>query len=229
MSSRKRGDATKMIIERLEKGPAYPKQISDDLGLPESTVKHNLLKVLPSLGLVKQQPDGKYAVKWFDSKEHEVRNKYECLQRRLLRPPLPDEMASFIKEEPLQARNLLFKYIPEYLEPCEMNQAASRIDLLEMIIAGLDIPDKESLLNEGIITIETRGLDSDALEAYLNDPASFPSLDRAKAYLAEFPDMKPDIQCQKKGDQLIFTFIWSDYAKCILKDVSIDLGYFYIG
>ena len=53
----KRYEASRMIIERLEKGPATPKQLSDELRISSSTVMRNLRVFLPSLGLIVKLPN----------------------------------------------------------------------------------------------------------------------------------------------------------------------------
>jgi hypothetical protein len=97
---RKRGEATKRILERLKREPAYPKVISDELGIPISTVNHNLRNVLRELGLIKQLKNGKYAVQEFSPQIEEVKDTYDRMRRKLLRSPKPEEMA-YLLEIPL--------------------------------------------------------------------------------------------------------------------------------
>ena len=86
---KKRYQASRAIIERLEKGAATPKQLSDELLIPPNTVMHNLRRFLPALGLIKQLPDGKYCMRWSEPEEFRVKSTYDTLRKKLLRPPTP--------------------------------------------------------------------------------------------------------------------------------------------
>jgi len=114
---KQRLEATRQIFERLEKGPAYPRQLAEELGIGESTIKYNLGKTLPKLGLIKQLGDGRYVSKYYCEEEGTVKAAYELLRRKLFRSPKPEEVAHMIREKPEEARDLLFKYVQDYSEP----------------------------------------------------------------------------------------------------------------
>lgn len=66
----KKGEAIKKIMDRLERGPATPKELEDDLGIGHSTINHVLHHSIASkIGLFKQLDNGKYAVKWYSSED----------------------------------------------------------------------------------------------------------------------------------------------------------------
>jgi hypothetical protein len=115
--SSKRGEAPWKIMARLEKGPAYPWELEKDLCIPYKTILYNLTKSnLKNFNIVKKLDDGRYALKSYSDEENRIRNSYEVLSRKLLRSPTPDEFAGQIKNLPDAARNLLFKYLPDYCE-----------------------------------------------------------------------------------------------------------------
>ena len=83
----KRGAAGKKILDRLKSGPAYPKELSEELGIPLSTVNHNLRIILPNLGLIKQLKNGKYADQNFSPQIEKVKDAHKLLRRKLFRSP----------------------------------------------------------------------------------------------------------------------------------------------
>lgn len=139
MANRKRGEATKAILQRLKKGPAFPKQLSEELKLPESTVKHNLRKILLDQGSIKQLNDGKYALDSWNPEDLKIKNSYEHLRKLLFRQPTPEEISALIQDTPSNSRDMLFKYIPGYYEPSEYEKEISSRRILSTICLGLEI------------------------------------------------------------------------------------------
>jgi hypothetical protein len=67
---KKRGEATKKILERLKKGPAFPKQISNELDLPISTVNYKVLRFF----------------RWITSSYHETGSNAEIRKSAVVKP-----------------------------------------------------------------------------------------------------------------------------------------------
>jgi len=106
------------ILLSLDKKPAFPKQIEEDLRLGHSTVMAALRdSLLAKHGIIIQLSDGRYALKWYDSDEDVVRIQYEQIHEKLLRNPLPEEFAGIIRKTPSEARDMLYKNIAGYREP----------------------------------------------------------------------------------------------------------------
>lgn len=211
----KRHVAARMIIERLEKGPATPKQLSDELKIPYKTVLHNVSKFLPALGIINQLPNNRYMMRWAPPEEYEIKSIYHLLQKKLARSPTPEETSGHIKRSPNESRDLLFKYIPSYLEPGQDEISSSTHALFKTIVAGkLDLPTKKCLFEMGIEKVTFIGLDQHTLFEILKDDQL-----RAKAegYLKDFPDMAPGIQIEKTGRQLIYRINHSEEARKMLK------------
>jgi len=158
MAKYRKLEATRLIHERLLKGPAHPRQLSKELGMGESTIKYNLRETLPRLGLIKQLHDGRYVSIFFCEEESNVRAAHESLKRKLFRSPNPEEIAPLIKEKPGDARDLLFKYIEGYSEPTEEQIRLSSMTQLEMICYGIDLPKNDLLLKKGIKYVQAWGI-----------------------------------------------------------------------
>ena len=205
-----RGEATKKIKDRLERGPAHPKELSDELKIPLSTVKHNLYKgKLVQLELIKQLPDGKYAMKSYDLEEDMIKNAYNLLKKRLLRSPKPEEIAYLIKRSPVDARNLLFKYICGYSEPTanEIEAAAKRVwscIFLGMDFGSIDVPDYDLDHQE----VSLKSID---IFAYCGIEVDRPvSSEAARSYLRECPEMEPRIVSTVNGNKLVIEAVWDE-------------------
>jgi len=214
-----RYEASRMIIERLEKGPATPKQLSDELNIPYNTVIHNVSKFLPCLGIIMKLPNDKYAIKWLLPEEFQTKNAYHLLQKKLVRPPTPEEISGLIKRDPGESRNLLFKYIPNYREPNQDLITSSARTLFKIIVAGkLDLQSKKYWFKKGIEKLTFSGLDQQTLNEILKDGKLQAE---ATGYLKDFPDMAPDIQIEAIGHQLIYHINHSSEAGKMLKNLSI--------
>ena len=194
---RKRYQASRAIIERLEKGPATPKQLSDELLIPPNTVMHNLRKFLPGLGLITNLPDGKYCMRWSEPEEFRVKSFYYTLGRKLLRPPTPLEISTMINKRSDESRELLFKYIPAYQEPSEDEIKSSARALFKTVILGkLSLPSRQDWFERGIARVIIEGLDNQILDEILE--AKSENREDAKSYLDEFPGMTPNIEFEEK-------------------------------
>ena len=214
----KRYEASRMIIERLEKGPATPKQLSEELRIPYNTVIHNVSVFLPSLGLIVKLPNDKYTMRWILPEEYEIKNAYQKLQKKLVRSPTPDEISGFIRRSPGESRGLLFKYIPSYLEPDHDKISSSAHAVFELIVAGkLDLHSKKYWFEKGIEKVTFVGLDQHTLEILKDGLIQA----EARNYLKDFPDMAPDIQIEETGRQLIYHINHSDEARKILNKLSL--------
>jgi DNA-binding transcriptional ArsR family regulator len=223
---KKRGEATRKILDRLEKGPAFPKQISDELGIPKNTVNYNLSKVLPDLGLVIQLPDGKYVTKWWSSEKYKVERAYEEFHSKLFRCPLAEEIAGSIGETPSNARDLLFKYIPNYSEPSEYEVRTETEKVWwSLMTYALDWPTHEEILNEGIDEILIVGMDESALKFLLLNRNVINGHNRDdcpqenefinKKYFEENPDMTPKLHRSRNDNRLCLQIFWQNFAKNI--------------
>ena len=169
----KKGEAIKIVLDRLEKGPATPSVLEDDLGLNHSAVMNILRDSIPAkIGLIKQLSDGKYAVKWHSSEENDVKSSYNLLKRKLLREPTPEEISGLIKCVPNHARDLLFKYIPGYREPTVNEIALSSRNLYKTIVWGSIEPLRKSELYEkDIFKLIAKGIDKETLNEILRKQA----------------------------------------------------------
>ncbi len=144
--ARARGEATKEILERLKRGPAFPQKISEELDIPISTVNHNLRNILLVSHQIKQLKNGKYAVYEFSPQIEKVKNAYGHLRKKLLRSPKPEEIAYLLKKPPAKARDLLYLHVPGYTEPTAEDVGLSNEKLWKTINMGLDLPDSNTLL-----------------------------------------------------------------------------------
>ena len=214
--ARERGGATKEILDRLKRGPAFPKEISDELDIPIGTVSHNLRKVLPKMGLIKQLGDGKYAEIDFSPENEKVKNAYDRMKRKLFRSPKPEEMAYLLGEPPAKARDLLYLYVPGYSEPTAEEIERSNEKLWKVINTGMGLPDNNSLIEFGIKYIKVYGMVEEEilLANYFRHDEGFGfdrvRFNRCRAYLREFTDMAPKISQERKDDWLFITIDWSD-------------------
>jgi len=221
----KRGEATRRILERLEKGPAFPKQLSDELGIRPSTVKYNLPKLI-NYNQIKQLPDGKYVSKWWSSERDTVESAYEEFHSKLFRSPLAEEIASRIGETPSNARDLLFKYIPNYSVPSEYEiRTETEKVWWSLMTYALDWPTHEEILNEGIDEILIVGMDERALKFLLlnrnvtnehtHDDSPQENEFINKKYFEENPDMTPKLHRSRNDNRLCLQIFWQNFAKNI--------------
>lgn len=219
----RRGEATKKILERLEKGPAFPKQLSDELGICLSTVNHNLHRLL-YLNIVKKVHDGKYAVKWFDSEKYKIENAYQELSSVLVRNPTPEEVAGRISETPSITRELLFKFIPNYFEPTENEiQADSKRAWWALMIAVLDFPKPQELIDEGVEELSVKGMDELTFKVLFRSRDEIVENYRKarpvklklfkEFYLSGNPNIVPSLKKYRIGDTLYLEVIWSKFAE----------------
>lgn len=218
-------EATRLIIERLEKGPAYPRQLAEELGIGESTIKHNLGKTLPKLGLIRQLEDGRYVLKYFCEEEGKVKAAFELLRTKLFRSPKPEEVAPIIKEKPGDARDLLFKYVQDYSEPTEEQIQLSSIKQLEMVCYGIDLPKKDILLSKGLKSVQAWGINGEFLLNYYNKRDKFGNWSEAEAYLRNFPELAPTIykygtnSVGEEIDTLYLEFEWPEAVQSIINSL----------
>jgi DNA-binding transcriptional ArsR family regulator len=218
-----RGDAAQKIFERLKKGPATPKQLQDDLGLIPSTVSHNLKKEssLFKLGLIEQLKDGRYVAKRDSSEETRFIEYYDLLRRKLLRNPSSEELAGLIKKTPPVTRTLLFKYIPGYREPTEEEIVSAARVLCKVIVWGsLNLPTKKDFFEKGISKVVVEGIAQEMLNEIMEQKLTI-SLDDAKKYIIEFPEMKPDITELDGIEKIVYKVNWSNEAKSVLSAINI--------
>ena len=138
--------------------------------------------------VVKKLNDGRYAYIDFFPEREKVREAHDRLKRKLLRSPKPEEMAYVLKESPAKARDLLYLHVLGYSEPTEEDIRLSREKLWRTINMGLDLPNNNELIEDGIEFIEVNGMDSRIL--YLNyhrseDGFSRADYIRSKKYMEE--------------------------------------------
>jgi len=208
---RKRYQASRAIIERLDKGPATPKQLSDELLISPSTVMHNLRKFLPGLGLITNLPDGKYCTRWREPEEFRVKSSYDTMRKKLLRPPTPHEISAMINKRSDESKELLFKYIPAYQEPSEDEiKSSARALFKTIILEKLSLPSRQDWFKKGIASVILEGLDNQILEEILE--AKSENREDARSYLNEFPGMTPNIEFVEKDVQAKYTIELSNEA-----------------
>ena len=221
---RKSRDATKEVFHRLEKGPASPKMLKDELDLNHSSVMYALREsILAQIGLFKQLPGDKYAVKWFDVEEDVVKTAFNGLKKKLFRSPTPEEFAGHINKKPNEARDLLLKNIPGYREPTEDEIAISAKVLWKMLTRGSwissDLPTKKEFFEKGVIKVVVEGIDQETLNEILQNKPSV-SRDDSNKYFAEFPEMKPIIIEVMAGKQTVYKVHWNDEVKRVLRAID---------
>lgn len=213
-----KGDAIKKIMDRLEKEPATPKELEDDLGIAHSTINHVLHRsIVAKIGLFKQLDNGKYAVKWYSSEEHDVRNGYNLLKRKLLRPPKPEELASYIKRRPAEARDLLFKYVKGYHEPRdeEIIQAANNLWKMVICSAWLEngLPtSKKYWFDRSIKRVVIEGIDNETIHGLLKNRFSNNQTE-IRDYFKHFPEMKPAITIAENESECNYGVVLNDDLK----------------
>jgi len=212
--AKKRGEASKEILERLTKGPAYPKQISDDLSVDIGTVKYNLRKILLPSNQIKQLDNGKYALPEFIPQREKVKKAHDRMKRKLFRSPKPEEMAYLLGKPPANTRNLLYLHVPDYSEPTTEEIERSNEKLWIVLNTGLDLPDGNALIRDGIKQIKVYGeVEEDILVANYRRHTKGVYFDRvrfnrSRLYLREFTDMAPKISKERKDDWLFITIDW---------------------
>ena len=213
-----KGDAIKKIMDSLEKEPATPKELEDDLGLAHSTINHVLHRsIVAKIGLFKQLENGKYAVKWYSSEEYDVRNGYNLLKRKLLRPPTPEELASYIKRLPGDARDLLFKYVKGYHEPRDEEMVSAASNLWKMVICSAwlekGLPtSKKYWFDRSIKRVVIEGIDNETIHGLLKNKFSN-NLAEFRDYFKHFPEMKPAITIAEKECECNYGVVWTDDLK----------------
>jgi hypothetical protein len=211
MVDRKRGDAPLMILKYLtDNGPAFYEKISTDLDIPKSTVENAIRKILIKRhGLVRKLPNDKFAVEWHTDEEEAAKT----LKKKLLRNPLPEELAAIIRKSPSDARDTLFKFIPGYREPTDDEIECSAKTLWKTIVIGaVSIPTRRELYEMGIVRVIIEGIDQKIVEEIVEDRPSI-SLNEAKSYVDEFPEMKPVVISFRDNDLWIIKLEWRDEAK----------------
>ena len=218
----KRGRYVWMIHDRLEKGPATPKQLSKELKIPYRSVTNNIKKLRDQNSIQKIDND-KYALIGSSKTEpeSEIEESYSKLKRKFMRNLTPDEIASDLKKLPDEAIDLLFKYVTDYREPTEEEIYSASFKVLGMVIRGawdeLDPPkSKKEWFEQGIdkvVVIE--GIVQESFNKLLENKPQF-SLDEARSYLGEFPEMKANITPVENGNHFFYKIEWSDDARNVL-------------
>jgi hypothetical protein len=214
MGDRKRGDAPFLILKYLgENGPASYGKISNDLGIPQSTVENRIREILIDRhGLVRKLPNDKFALKWYTDEEETA----IALKRKLLRNPLPEELAGIIRKSRSEAKDLLIKYIPGYRESTDDEIASSAKILFKTIILGaLELPNKKELFEKGIIGLVVEGIDQETLTEILEKRTSI-DLDNARSYLDEFPDARPEVIFTEEHNWIRYRVKWSEDVRMLL-------------
>ena len=213
------------ILLRLDKKPALPKQIVDDLQLNHSTVMYALRdSLLAKHGIIIQLRDGKYALKWYDSDEDVVRIKYEQIHEKLLRNPLPEEFAGIIRKTPSEARDMLYKNIAGYREPTSEEISSSENRLFKKIAVGSwlknDGPtNKKSFYENGIKLITVKGINKEILEEILAGIDPDPYND-SRRYLKKYPLMESIISKIPRDKELHYKIEWSADARQTLRTIE---------
>ena len=213
------------ILLHIDKKPALPQQICDDLHLGHSTVMHALRKsLLAKHGIIIQLSDGKYALKWYDSDADTVIRKYDQIREKLLRNPLPEEFAGLIRKTPSEARDMLYRYIAGYREPTSEEISSSENRLFKKIALGSwlknDGPTNKKLLYEkGIKLITVEGINNEILEEILAGIDPDPYSD-AQNYLKKYPLMESIISKITRDKELHYTLELSADAKQTLRTIE---------
>ncbi|MGV8127503.1 MAG: winged helix-turn-helix domain-containing protein [Methanothrix sp.] len=204
-----RGEATKKIYERLKIKPAYPKQLSDELGIPYSTVKHNLLKgILKNADIIKQLPDGRYAIASYKPEKETICDAHDLFRKRFLRSPRPEELAYTTQESPENTRLLLYKYVQGYSEPTDKEIEIAATEVWNLIFLGMDysdLPDNSDMDDEDVLY---NNFNYDAF--YQFDAPPFSLIERSKSYIRENPEMIPRIISTQIGNKLEIEAVWEE-------------------
>jgi hypothetical protein len=218
MGDRKRGDAPFLILKYLgENGPTSYEKISKDLEISQSTVENRIRKILIERhGLVRKLPNDKFALKWYTDEEDTA----NTLKKKLLRNPLPEELAGLIRKSRSEAKDVLIKYLPGYREPTSDEMASSAKTLYKMIILGaLELPSKKKLFEKGIIGLSVEGIDQETLTDILEKRTSI-DLNNAKSYLAEFPETRPEITFTEKHNWISCRVKWGEDVRMLLGSID---------
>jgi hypothetical protein len=218
MGDRKRGDAPFLILKYLgENGPASYGKISHDLGIPPRTVENGVMEILKKRhGLVRKLPNDKFALKWYTDEEETA----NTLKRKLLRNPLPEELAGLIRKSQSEAKDVLIKYLPGYREPTSDEMASSAKILFKTIILGaLELPSKKELFEKGIAKLTVEGIDQETLTEILEKRTSI-NLDKSKSYLAEFPETRPEVIFTEEHNWIRYNVKWSYDARILLNAID---------
>jgi hypothetical protein len=213
------------ILLSLDKKPARPTQIVDELGLHHSTVMHALRKsLLAKNGIIIQLEDGRYALKWYDSDEDAVIRKYEQIREKLLRNPLPEEFAGLMRKTPSEAGDMLYKHVAGYREPTSEDIGSSENRLFKNIVLGSwskkDGPtNKKSLYEKGIKLITVEGINKEILEEILAGigPDSYSD---AQSYLKKYPLMQSKLSVITHDTELHLMLDWSADARQALRTIA---------
>jgi len=212
-------ETARMIIDRLEeKGPATQTQLIDELGIPKNTMNNNVRGILlKKLGIVEKLDNHKYGLRWHLPEEDEVKLHYHRKKQKLRRNPTPEEMAGLIKEDPDDARRLLFKYIPSYREPDQNEISSAASEVRDMIVwGGLygKFKTKKDWFEMGVSKVVIDGIDQETFNQIANGESS--ELEEPKRYLKDFPEMGPKITSKKERGRISYKVEWTDDAKNVL-------------
>ena len=222
---RRDSEAWIKILLHLDKNPALPKQIVDDLRLGHSTVMYALRdSLLAKNGIIIQLSDGRYALKWYDSDEDAVRRTYEQICGKLLRNPLPEEFAGLIRKTPSEARDILYRYIAGYREPTSEEISSSENRLFKKIAIGSWLKNdgptcKKSLYENGMKLITVEGINEELLKEILAGIDPDPYND-AQSYLKKYPLMESTISMIPHDKELHYKLDWSADARQTLRMIE---------
>ena len=230
MKRRKKGKAKdtndfknqKKILDMLEgEPPLLPKQLEDKLGLHHSSVMSTLRdSSLAKIGLIIQLDNGKYTVKWHEPEENKIKEAFTFFRRKLLRNPSPEEVAGQIRKSPAECRDLLFRYITGYREPTEDGITSSSIALQRMIAKSAWIMEKlpvnkKQWFEKGIEKAVISGINKRTYEEIVHNHSNF-SLDDARTYFREFPELRSKIISLQEGSTIFYSLEFSEAARDVL-------------
>jgi hypothetical protein len=217
MAQRKKGEASLLIIKYLgDNGPATYAELERELVIPPRTVENAIREILLKRhNLVKKLSNDKYALIWYVEEDAIIKS----LKRKLLRNPLPEELACLVKKSPSESRDILFQNIPGYREPTDEEITSSSQILWKTILSPLELPSKKDLFEKGVLKAVFEGVDRETLNAILKNELS-PFRDEGGSYLEEFPEMKPKMAIQEKDRQIVYRIDWSDEAKKVLSKID---------
>jgi hypothetical protein len=214
-----------MVFRRLEREPATPKMLEDELNLGHSSVMYALRdSILADLGFFKKLPNDKYTVRSFNVEEYEIKTAYNGLKKKLLRSPTPEEFAGHINRKLDESRDLLLKNVPGYREPMDEEKVAAANKLWKMVVLyfwnenGLPAS-KKDWFERDIRRVVIEGIDSETIQVVLkskphNDP------DEIREYMDTFPEMKPKVAPGETSFELIYKISWTEELKNALHPIK---------
>jgi hypothetical protein len=222
----KKGEAIKKIFDRLEREPATPKKLEEDLHIGHSTVMYALHdSIVAKIGIFKKLDDSdKYAIKWYNSEENDIKSSYYTLKRKFLRSPSPEEVAGHIKRLPGETKDLLCKYIEGYRRPTDEEVASAANELWKMIVSytwidqGLPTS-KKYWFERGQRKVSIEGADNETIQMLFDNKLS-PHLVEFREYFKHFPDMRPEVTVVEMEHEARYKFDWTDDQRSILFPVS---------